>query len=256
MDGFNISKIRQLNRRGASTIYLIIMQEFKIYDKKSLRLTVEAILFRMRTGCPWRDLPKAFGDWNRIFKRFNDWSEKSKLMSIFKRLAKDPDYEWKMIDGSIVKSHQHSCGAKKGSDTSIGKSVAGNTSKIHMVTDSHGNPVDFEITGGNVHDIQMASELIERTPKSTYTIADKGYDGEYLRWVIRECDSIPMIPRKNNSKVGNDDIDKFIYKQRHHVENNFARLKHNRAIATRYDKLKRNYVGMVCLACSLIWLKL
>ena len=64
-----------------------------------------------------------------------------------------------MIDGSIVKSHQHSCGAKKGSETSIGKSVAGNTSKIHMVTDSHGNPVDFEITSGNVHDIRKSSTL-------------------------------------------------------------------------------------------------
>jgi hypothetical protein len=51
-----------------------------------------------------------------------------------------------------IESHQHSYGAKKSSDTSIGKSVAGNTSKIHMVTDSHGNPVNFEITGGNVHD--------------------------------------------------------------------------------------------------------
>jgi len=114
------------------------------------------------------------------FKRFNDWSEKSKLLSMFKRHAKDSGYEWKMIDGSIVKSHQHSCGAQKGSDTSIRKSVAGNTSKIHMVTDSHGNAVDFEVTGGNVHDIQMASQLIERTPKSTYTIADKGYNGEYI----------------------------------------------------------------------------
>jgi len=231
------------------------MQEFKIYDKKSLRLTVEGILYRMRTGCPWRDLPMEFGDWNRIFKRFNDWSEKSKLISIFKRLAKDPDCEWKMIDGSIIKAHQHGTGAKKGSETAVGKSVGGNTSKIHMVTDSHGNPIDFEITGGQVHDIQMASELVERTPQSTYTIADKGYDGEYLRWVIRECDSTPVIPRKSNAKKENL-YDREIYKNRHLVENIFARLKHFRSIATRYDKLKRNFEGMLSLACSYIWLKL
>ena len=234
---------------------LIIMQEQKIYDKKSLRKTVEGILYRMRTGTPWRDLPYEFGDWNRIYKRFNDWSHKLKLMKIFKRLAKDPDYEWKMIDGSIVKAHQHSCGAKKGSDTSIGKSVAGNTSKIHMVTDSHGNPIDFEITGGQVHDIQMASELIERTPESTYTLADKGYDAEYFRWVIKECKSIPIIPRKSNSTKENS-YDKDIYKDRHLVENIFARLKHFRSIATRYDKLKRNFEGMLSLACAYVWLKL
>lgn len=233
-----------------------IMQNNRIYDKPSLRLTVEGILFRLRTGTPWRDLPDDFGDWNTVYKRFNDWSNKKKLMNIFKTLSKDPDMEWKFIDGSIVKAHQHSTGARKGEVTCIGKSVAGNTSKIHMVTDSSGNPIDFEITEGQVHDIQMATELVERTPKSDFTIADKGYDGEYLRWVIRECDSIPIIPRKSNSLTGNEGLDKDLYKLRHLVENVFARLKHFRAVATRYDKLKRNYEGMVTLACAYIWLKL
>ena len=102
----------------------------------------------------------------------------------------------------------------------------------------------------------MATELIERTPQNDYTIADKGYDGEYLRWVIKECNSIPIIPRKRNSKTGNDDLDKYLYKQRHLVENVFARLKHFRSIATRFEKLKRNFEGMVSLACAYIWLKL
>ena len=138
-----------------------IMLENSIYDKQTLRPTVEGILYRMRTGIPWRDLPKDFGPWNTIYKRFNDWSSKHKLMNIFKALAIDPDFEWKMIDGSIVKAHQHATGAQKNREKAIGKSVAGNTSKIHMVTDSHGNPIDFEITEGQIHDITMATELIE-----------------------------------------------------------------------------------------------
>lgn len=149
--------------------------------------------------------------------------------------------EWKMIDGSVVKAHQHSCGARKGFERAIGKSVAGNTSKIHMVVDSHGNPIDFEITGGQVHDIKMATELIERTPQSTYTLADKGYDAEYFRWTIEETKSKPLIPRKSNSIKIDHDFDKKIYRNRHKVENIFARLKHFRSIATRFDKLKRNY---------------
>ena len=232
------------------------MSQNNIYDKPTLRLTVEGILYKMRVGCPWRDLPQYFGSWNAIYKRFNEWSDKSKLMSIFKSLIHAPDFEWKMIDGSIVKAHQHATGARKFEEKAIGKSVAGNTSKIHMVVDSHGNPVDFEITEGQVHDIMMATELIERTPESTYTIADKGYDGEYFRWVIEESNSIAVIPRKSNSKIGNQNLDKFIYKQRHKVENIFARLKHFRSIATRFDKLKRNFEGMLYLACSYIWLKL
>ena len=235
---------------------LPIMLENDIYDKATLRLTTEGILYKMRVGCPWRDLPDYFGTWNKIYKRFNDWSSKLKLMKIFKALVIDPDFEWKMIDGSIVKAHQHATGARKFEEKAIGKSVAGNTSKIHMIVDSHGNPIDFEITEGQIHDIMMATELIERTPQSDYTLADKGYDGEYFRWVIKECNSIPVIPRKSNSKIGNDDLYKFIYKQRHQVENVFARLKHFRSIATRYDKLKRNFEGMLSLACAYIWLKL
>ena len=80
--------------------------------------------------------------------------------------------------------------------------------KYIWLFDSHANPIDFEITEGQVHDIKMAPELRERTPQSTYTIADKGYDGEYLRWVIRETKSIPVIPRKENSKIGNTNLDK------------------------------------------------
>ena len=233
---------------------LPILAENNIYDKPNLRLTVEGILYRMRAGVPWRDLPKEFGSWNNIYKRFNDWSFKLKLFSIFHTLAADPDLEWKMIDGSVIKAHQHAAGARKTEEKSIGKSVGGNTSKILMVVDSHGNPIDFEITEGQVHDITQATELVERTPESVYVIADKGYDGEYLRWVIEECGSIAVIPRKENSKIGNNDLDQWVYKQRHLVENVFARLKHFRAIATRFDKLKRNYASMLAMACSYLWL--
>ena len=98
----------------------------------------------------------------------------------------------------------------------------------------------------------MAMELVERTPKSDYTIADKGYDGDYLRWVIRECNSIPVIPKRINSRSKNKEYDRAIYRLRHLVENLFARLKHFRAVATRYDKLKRNYEATVRLACIYI----
>jgi transposase len=236
---------------------LLILLKNRIYDKRDLRLTVEGILYRLRVGCPWRDLPyEQFGDWNKIYKRFNDWSQKKKLMTIFKTLSKNPDMEWKFIDGSIVKAHQHSTGARKGEERAIGRSVAGNTSKIHMATDSSGNPIDFEITEGQVHDAVVAPDLVERTPKSEYTVADKGYDAHHIRWIIRECGSIPVIPKKKNSISKNKKYDEDIYRLRHQVENLFARLKHFRGIATRFDKLKRNYEGTVALACAYLWLKL
>ena len=77
---------------------LPILAENNIYDKLNLRLTVEGILYRLRTGIPWRDLPEEFGDWNKVYKRFNDWSSKLKLFSIFHSLVTDPDFEryWKI----------------------------------------------------------------------------------------------------------------------------------------------------------------
>lgn len=115
-------------------------------------------------------------------------------------------------------------------------------------------PLEFELTGGEVHDCKVAPGFIEKLPVSEYTIADKGYDSEELRELIRSRPSIPIIPRKSNSTIGNDNIDWALYKLRHLVENVFARLKHFRSIATRYDKLKRNYASMLALACGYLWL--
>ncbi len=105
-----------------------------------------------------------------------------------------------------------------------------------------------------LHDCVMAPELIEALPQSDYVIADKGYDSEALRLKIEQKPSIPVIPRKKNSTIGNEGMDWCLYKYRHLVENVFARLKHFRSIATRYDKLMRNYQGMLALACSFLWL--
>ncbi len=231
-----------------------IMLKLGIYDKPMLRQTLEGIFYRLRVGCPWRDLPSAFGNWNAVYKRFNEWSRKEKLMTIFHKLIVEPDLEWEFIDGSIVKAHQHSSGAAYGQKAAIGKSVAGNTSKIHMVVDACGLPIHFTVTGGEVHDCKEAPELAAVLPKAGAIIADKGYDSDPLRIQIKDKGAVPVIPRKKNSTVGNDDMDWCLYKYRHLVENVFARLKHFRAIATRYDKLKRNFEGSIALACAFLWL--
>ena len=189
-----------------------------------------------------------------MFQKFNRWSSKRKLIALFKALVQDPDLEWEFIDGSIVKVHQHSAGAASEENQAIGKSRGGNTTKIHMAVDADGLPIDFEITDGEVHDCKIAPEFIERLPDTKFTVADKGYDSEDVRETIRRKSSKPVIPRKRNSKIGNGDIDWGLYKCRHLVENVFARIKHFRAIAIRFDKLKRNYTSLVAMACACLWL--
>jgi len=232
----------------------IILRQQGIYDKPKLRMMVEGVLYRMRVGCPWRDLPSKFGRWNSVYQKFNRWSANNKLMNIFKSLAGEPDLEWEFIDASIVKAHQHSTGASSDDNEAIGQSVAGNTTKIHMAVDAFGLPISFILTGGEVHDCKVAPEFVATLPPSSYKIFDKGYDSEALHEQIRDESCEPIIPRKSNSKTGNDDMDWGLYKLRHLVENVFARLKHFRSIATRYDKLKRNYESMLALACGYLWL--
>ncbi len=231
-----------------------ILLQVGIYYKPNLRLTVEGMLYRMRVGCPWRDLPAAFGCWNSIYKRFNCWSSSGIFLKLFKILANDPDMEWVFIDGSYVKAHQHSAGAASDDPQAIGKSRAGNTTKLHLAVDACGLPIEFELTGGETHDCTAAPDLIEKLEVCNVIVADKGYDSEKIRAQIRSKGSNPVIPRKNNSLIGNQDMDWCLYKYRHLVENAFARLKHYRAIATRYDKLKRNYESMVAMACAFLWL--
>ncbi len=80
---------------------------------KDNRLFVEAVLYRYRTGIPWRDLPGRFGDFRVIHTRHTRWSRKGTWKAVFEILAADVDNEYAMIDSTIVRAHQHSAGAKK-----------------------------------------------------------------------------------------------------------------------------------------------
>ncbi|UJP08373.1 MAG: transposase, partial [Nitrosomonas sp.] len=102
----------------------------------------------------------------------------------------------------------------------------------------------------------VAPDLIGRLPDTQAIVTDKGYDSECIREQITKKGARVVIPRKCSSLKGNADMDWGLYRYRHLVENAFARLKQYRAVATRYDKLKRNYESMVAMACAYLWLPL
>lgn len=78
------------------------------------RLFMEAVLWRVRTGSPWRDLPVQMGNWNTTFQRFRRWAKAGVFENLFNRLSEEPDFEYTMIDGTIVSVHQKATGAKGG----------------------------------------------------------------------------------------------------------------------------------------------
>ena len=78
------------------------------------RLFLEAVLWKARTGSPWRDLPTEFGNWSTAFRRFRDWCVAGVFERIFEAVSDDPDMEYAMIDATIVQVHRHGHGAKGG----------------------------------------------------------------------------------------------------------------------------------------------
>ncbi len=78
------------------------------------RLFVDAVLWIARTGAHWRELPSSFGEWNSVVQRYNRWSKAGVWESVFRTLSGDPDFEYVMIDSTIIRAHQHSAGAKRG----------------------------------------------------------------------------------------------------------------------------------------------
>ena len=81
---------------------------------KDNRLFVEAVLWIVRTGCQWRDLPDWLGNWSSVYTRFRDWVKADVWKRLFEAVSDEPDMEYAMIDGTIVKVHRHGQGVKGG----------------------------------------------------------------------------------------------------------------------------------------------
>lgn len=139
---------------------------------------------------------------------------------------------------------------------SLGRSRGGFSTKIHLLTDSHGNPLDFVLTGGQASDNTMAGELLKNKLDGTeYVIADKGYDDDKIRDKVKELGAESVIPYRSNRKNPRP-YDVLIYGARHAVENCFSKLKQFRSLACRFDKTALSYSAMVTIGCILTWARL
>ena len=145
-------------------------------------------------------------------------------------------------------------GKKSAGPQALGRSRGGFSTKIHATCDSHGNPLRFILTPGQVSDHTQAHALIEDFQTGGAVLADKGYDSHTLVDTITQAGVECVIPPRKNRKEQRK-YDPHLYKERNQVERLFNKLKNFRRVATRYDKLDVAFLSFIQLAAIYLWLK-
>ena len=149
------------------------------------------------------------------------------------------------VDGKHERFEKNQC---------IGITRGGRNTKIHAVVDALGNPIHVQLSSGDIHDENIADDVLDHVDlNDTIVQADKAYGSYRLREYIANRNADFCIPPKSNT-VDPWFCDYFQYKERHLVECFFNKLKENRRIATRFDKLASRFLTFVHLGCIRILL--
>ena len=227
------------------------------------RLFIEAVLYRARTGLPWRDLPEDFGRWDAVYNRFRRWEVRGIWRRLWERLQTEdcPMSCHIFIDATIVRAHQHAAGAlkKHGGQAAqaLGRSRGGLSTKIHAGCRDERTSVAVVLTAGHCHESPVFETVLAQVPPEpplTHAIMDKGYDSKRIREPLLAQDMVPVIPPKSNRRAPID-YDKELYKLREKVERFFNKLKQFRRIATRYEKLSHTFLALIHLVAAWIIIK-
>lgn len=136
----------------------------------------------------------------------------------------------------------------------MGRSRGGLTTKIHALVDANGLPIRLKLTEGQAHDGRSADDLVKEIGNGQILLADRGYDSDRLRTSLAERGAWANVkPMPNRKRV--PAFSPFLYRYRNLVERFFSKIKHFRAIATRFEKHDANYLALVKLAAARIWMR-
>ena len=136
----------------------------------------------------------------------------------------------------------------------MGRSRGGLTTKVHALVDANGLPIALKLTAGQAHDGVSAEDMLASVRSGHILLADRAYDSDSLRQSLEDrgaWGSIQLMPNRKRRPA----FSAWLYRQRNAIERFFNKLKHFRAVATRYDKRDDNFLASVKLAAVRIWLR-
>jgi transposase len=241
---------------------------------------INGILWILRTGAPWRDLPERYGKWNTVYTRFKRWRRDGTWTRIFATLLEERDRQGQLdhklwcIDGTIARAARCAGGARRRNrrrprlddglqteveepeDHALGYSRGGFSTKVHLLCDSQGTVVGIHLTPGQRHE----SRAFEPTMQRVYLrqrrgqrrwprrlAADKGYSYPHIwRWLQRRRIGRVIPTRKNQTR--DPDFDKVEYRKRNIIERVVGWSKECRRLLSRFEKLAVNYLAFWIIA--------
>ncbi|MEV3932896.1 IS5 family transposase [Streptomyces sp. NPDC049944] len=193
------------------------------------RQVVNGVLWRLRTGAPWRDLPDRYGPWQTVYERFARWECDGTWAKLLEHVQVRDDavgrVEWSVsIDSTIKRAHQHAAGARKkgtpGGDEpedpgraqarqALGRSRGGLTTKVHLAVDGRGLPLSIVLTPGNVNDATAFGQVLAgiRVPRAAggrprttpeRVLGDKAYSSRAIRHLLRRRSIVATIPERRD----------------------------------------------------------
>jgi transposase len=239
------------------------------------RTILSAILWVLRTGAPWRDLPERFGPWATAWSRFRRWTAAgvwARVLSVLQRDADGAghlDWDTHYVDGTVVRAHQHAAGATGGQDAeALGRSRGGFSTKVHLRAEGGGKPLALVISGGECHESRYVEALLacghvrrgargRPRVRPKRLVGDRGYSYPTVRRLLARRHIQAVIPRRRDQRPHDRrhaPFDRATYRKRNRVERLVNRLKQARRVATRYEKRALHYLAMLTLAALLLWL--